>query len=660
MKSTNFETRRTAAPPLAARPIPYYLGHLLIYLGLLLLALAGLWLGGKIIVLATAARTANEHARRVETQLAGGVSDPAALAEDARQTAAALQTLHAEFAPFAPLVPALENLPGAGQNPAVLPELLSAAADVSRAGQLLLDAALPANPDAAPGWAAAVERLAGQRAELGELARRLETHQSVLAPINAATLWPQLAEPLTQLRQILPVAISGVKLAQASPAIFGFDGPQTYLLLTQNADELRPGGGYINAAGHITVSRGQITEFVMQDSYGVDRLSDDTPFPPPPLFHYMGAEYWVLRDTSWSPDFPTAAQTALELYRQGQDIRADGVIALDQHALPLLLAALGPLDVDGERVTGGNVLELMRRHWSPQTGRPMDSDWWAQRKSFMLALAQTARAKIETDPQSINLPALAAAAQQALAQKHLLLYLPPAGDALAKLRADGALAAEPGDFLMITDANVGFNKASARVERQLTARIQLDDDGTARTQARITYRHTAPPRTAPCDITVRYDPLYAQNTERCYWNYVTLIVPESARLQRGPHTVVEGQFLLLGKATDGSIDHTALPAGKIGWSQLTLLPPGQTLALNFDYTQTAAAVQSSDGVWAYRLVLQKQPGTLTTPAQIRIVLPDRARLVSAQPSPVEQTGTLLTFGTDWATDESIYLRYRLE
>ncbi|HSH13413.1 MAG TPA: DUF4012 domain-containing protein, partial [Desulfurivibrionaceae bacterium] len=259
------------------------------------------------------------------------------------------------------------------------------------------------------------------------------------------------------------------------PELLGAESPRTYLILTQNSDELRPAGGYITAAGHIVFDRGQIVEFVMQDSYTVDRLSEAYPYPPEPLYQYMAADYWVLRDASWSPDFPTAARTAIRLYELGQNVSTEGVVALDQQALPYLLRAIGPLEVGGEQVTDANVIPLMRQHWAPQAGQAQAGAWWSQRKSFMLALAEKIRSRLEQELGPDDLPLLAAALPEALAEKHILIHLedPHWAELLAEWNWNGALQSTGGDYLMVVEANLGFNKASALVERQLNYQVDL-------------------------------------------------------------------------------------------------------------------------------------------------------------------------------------------
>jgi hypothetical protein len=399
----------------------------------------------------------------------------------------------------------------------------------------------------------------------------------------------------------------------------------------------------------------------MQDSYAVDRLSEAYPYPPDPLYQYMAAEYWVLRDAGWSPDFPTAARTAIDLYQMGQGISADGVIALDQQALPYLLQALGPIEVEGEQVTSGNVVKLMRQHWAPEQGQKLNQEWWLQRKSFMLALAETVRQKFEQDFGAINLPVLAETWQQALAEKHILIYLANPGwaDFLAQKNWAGSLRPTEGDYLMVVDANVGFNKASPLVERRLSYQITLAQDGSAQAHANLVYQHLARKHLERCRQEISYDPVYEQNMERCFWNYMRLIVPAGAQLVSGPRVIVDGRSLLRGQPTTGEIDVASPTADKLSWGQLFLLAPKESISLDYVYTLPPGMAHSVENHWAYNLYLQKQPGTLAATVEVVVTLPEGAQLLDSQPKPLSQQERVITYLVNLKTDREIKLSYYL-
>jgi hypothetical protein len=337
------------------------------------------------------------------------------------------------------------------------------------------------------------------------------------------------------------------------------------------------------------------------------------------------------------------------------------VIALDQQALPYLLRAFEPVVVEGQQVTSDNVIQLMRQHWAPAEGQKLNREWWSQRKSFMLTLAETIQQQVEGDFASVDLLLLAQSLPQALAEKHLLLYLedPAGADFLAKQNWDGALASRRGDYLMVVDANIGFNKASAMVARQLNYQVALAEDGSAQAHLNLLYRHQAKNHPDSCSKEIRYDPVYEQNMERCYWDYLRVIVPNDTKLLNGPQNIVAGQYLWRGQATTGEIDVTPLGSDKLSWGQLFLLAPQKTLSLDYVYTLPSGTARRAGDHWEYHLYLQKQAGTGHLPAEIRIIVPKGARLHNSQPQPLDQQAEVVTYRLSLNTDQEILLSYSL-
>ncbi len=120
---------------------------------------------------------------------------------------------------------------------------------------------------------------------------------------------------MTKATTLVEFAQFGLGGAEIMPEMFGQAGPRTYLILLENSDELRPTGGFISAVGHVQVSQGQLISMTAEDSYAIDDFTKVYPDPPQPLLDYMGSEQWVFRDANWSPDFPTTALEAIQLYQ---------------------------------------------------------------------------------------------------------------------------------------------------------------------------------------------------------------------------------------------------------------------------------------------------------------------------------------------------------
>jgi len=187
----------------------------------------------------------------------------------------------------------------------------------------------------------------------------------------------------------LPLLRSGVQAARIMPQLLGGDGPRTYLVLAQNDDERRPTGGWISGAGLMTTEGGRVTNVAFHDSYSVDNLTVPHDSPPDALLRTMWAEMWLLRDSNWSPDFPTAALVAERILQRDQGVTVDGVIAVDQEALRLLVTAMEPLTLQSttQPVTGANLLEVIRSAWTqPRPGLTPSgqwADWQGHRKDVM-------------------------------------------------------------------------------------------------------------------------------------------------------------------------------------------------------------------------------------------------------------------------------------
>jgi hypothetical protein len=628
--------------------------------------LAMIWLGAKAYRAYNAYRVMAPHLANLQSLASTDRANPteldvAQLEESLRETAIGLETLSDELEPFLSLTRYMGWVPIYGGDIQAGPYLLAAARDMSRAGLILFERFSPLLEHASDEGqvailAQATTILAQSQVHLDEAEMLLEQAEANLAEINSQRLSPQVARRVTPLQEYLPLAVSGIGMAKHAPGLLGTESPQTYLILAQNMDEIRPTGGYISAAGHLVLDQGKIVEFEMGDSYRVDQISEAYPYPPDPIRQYMAADYWVLRDSNWSPDFPTSARIAIELYEMGRGVSADGVIAVDQQGLAYLLRALEPVEVDEERVTADNVIQLVRQHWAADP----DQDhirWWSQRKSFMVDLSGAMRHKLEQEPGSIRFRVLIDALQQALAEKHILVYLEDleAADFLAERGWSASLGDVQGDYLMVVDSNLGFNKASALVERRLSYDVVLSEDGGAQVKARLVYQHPAPERIEDCWQEPRYDPVYEQNMERCYWDYVRLVVPAGATLISGPSVVVDGRYLLRGEPTTGEIDVVPVGVDKVSWGQLILLAPGEKISLDYTYTLPPGTARRMGDQWIYDLLLQKQPGTLDTSVEVTVNLPEGVRLLEGQPQPENPK----KFVVSLRTDEVIKVAYRL-
>jgi len=586
----------------------------------------------------------------------------------------ALQAIRAEVAVIRrDLHPALEFCPLLGWVPKYGPtlEAVPALLDILEGSfescaaflDILHAAALQPGPADGP-LAASARAIQTQPELLVRAAAAWSEVEAARASFDATALAPPLAAPLATFDELAVAVRAGLDIAAETPYLFGIDGPRTYLILAQSEDELRPTGGFITAAGYIVVADGRITEMEIGDSYALDDLSRYYPDPPEPLFEYMGAPQWLLRDANWSPDFAETAEIAAGLARIGTGRTVDGVIAMDQAAIRYILDAVGPVEVVTEQrtqtVTAGNFFDWMHQSWAPSPEEAQDRAWWTTRKTFVGDLASALRHKLESGG-GVDTTGLLLAVVRALDEKHLLVYVrrQEIVDALAGLHWDGRVDQGGGDYLMVVEANVGFNKASPLLERRLEQRVDLAPDGSAQVEAIISYRHLSDAVIDWCDPSPRYDPAYADMMDRCYWNYLRLLVPASAELQSAPDMVVPAQNLTRRRPSRASVDVEYLGDTRQSWGKLVLLKPGEQLILRYEYRLPHVTRVGEDGVTRYELLLQKQPGLKGFPTTLIVTLPEGAALLRSLPAPAETSARALEFRFDLITDRRVSIEFVL-
>jgi len=586
-----------------------------------------------------------------------------------RATRSDLLGLEAEFALPLALASHLGWLPGYGADLEAAPALLQMGLSLTVIGEDVLEPLHPLlalSEEDAAGDEGVLEAVVGTfqsaRPQLTETLVTLEEVRRTRQAIRTARLSPWMGRWVAQFDQMLPLLEDSVRGALALPELLGRSEPRTYLVLIQNDDELRPTGGFISGAAWVVLEEGRVVELTFEDSYAVDDFSQPYPDPPVPLREIMGAQLWLFRDSNWSPDFPTSARAAIELYRLRYDVEIDGVLALDQQALQSFVASLEPLEIAEyppdaaypQPLTGENVIQAVRESWAPSEDEGFTNEWWRRRKDFMGRLLTEAVRKLQDEPGEVNLMSLAWAAVRASEERHLFVYVPEA-EVLHQAGWDGALLDAPGDYLMVVDANLGFNKVNPYVTESLSYTVDLRDPSRPQATLIILHRHNAPetgdPETSvPCLHEPRYDLTYEQMMHRCYWDYVRIYVPRGSRLLEATPHPVPGSMLLTGEDLTGEVQVLPDEAGRTVFATFLVLAPGEWTETRFVYELPSGAVEPEGNTWRYTLRIQKQGGTSANEVQVALALPAEAKVVSISPPPTEREGNVLLYRLLLRTD----------
>jgi hypothetical protein len=427
-------------------------------------------------------------------------------------------------------------------------------------------------------------------------------------------------------------------------SMLGFDETQTYLVLSQNSDEIRPSGGYVSTFGWFSVRNGRITDY--------DYYPTTTTSPMPPAAELMDSftvpEWWIrydqplyaLWDGSWFASFPRTAEMAQTYYNLGENnphAPVDGVIAIDIRGFENILGALESVRVEQviddeisyEVITSANfrnvVYDIRAYSEVPLQHKEFIADVYNQ----IFTDWQTLSNDSEASQQLLGI------LLESLLEKHMMIYSPDSkiSNALEILGWSGSQA--PGianDYLMVADANLG-NKSNRSISRQLTYDVTINHDSTF--TGRVTVAYDYP------DSIARNDPAVDAEFHGPldYNNLLQVFVPKNTSLIGAesfntPPTLVDDE------------NHTIFVSR-------VRLPYDSAERFQFTY-QTAPLLEKIGDYYVYRLHIQKQPGMLIENVNIQISLPLDAEIISVSPSPAATyslDNIILDFRTELKADQ---------
>ena len=677
MTSNNrYSTSPSAADQLSSRDSTARIARLLVLAGVLILLV---WLGLKAWRVYQSAQSLLAIEPEARALVAGGVKqiDPDAAEALVLRARTDIAVLHDELAIIRPITPYLGWVPRLGPTLVAAPHLLEMADAGSEAGALAVTSLKPA--------LAIFQREDFGMTSLGELlpvvsdaAPELEDAAAAMARYAAARDALSAAVPVDTLpwrvRQLLevsdewlPIGEDGLRLLPQLSLLMGQGGPQRYLILAQNEDEMRATGGFITGAGVVTVQEGRITDLDFRDANNVDNWRDKPyAFPPQPFYDFMRLELFGFRDANFWPEFPVSAEKAMQLYEYGLDAPPfDGVIAIDQEFLRILVDATGPVPIPGtdQRISADNVLQTLRQARDIQEGQEIQ-EWVRDRKAFLGGFAAAIQAKIEMDLGSIDPLKLATNLVGAAEDRHLSIYMrdPQLGAVLAANGWDGSLPqAPPGDFLMAVDTNMGYNKANIFIERALDYTVTLTPQSQA--HLTVTYRHTGQTTGEPCyqgvDQEFEEAAEYLAIADQCYWNYLRVYTPAGSTLLDSSRHTVPGETLY----SETTWDSAGQTIEDIPWlttfANFLLVPQGEEVITTFTYQlPTGVIVPLASGESLYQLDIRKQPGMKDEIARITVNLPNGATIIEASPAPIAVDGLRISFELNLNRNELVAIRYR--
>ncbi len=428
-----------------------------------------------------------------------------------------------------------------------------------------------------------------------------------------------LGKVKTQLTSVKKYADEGVifvtqarPLIKVLPSLLGESKPKKYLILFQNANELRPTGGFLTAYAIFNVDKGKISVDKSDDIYNLDNSipNSQKPKAPAPILKYLAnVPILNIRDTNISPDFIESMKTFNSLYDKSKSkTDVDGIIALDSNVLVSTIkilddnVAAGGITFTTKNDSRCNCPEAIYKLESLiSTPKSLDirvtslAAVQAQRKdilgTLLFAIMQKA---LKSSPKLYWGPLMQDMITQSN-EKHILfdLYNSGAQQGIEALNVAGKIKSFDGDYFHFNEANLGGAKSNLFVKESVLEEIKTESNGTITQTVTVNYKNPFP----PSDCNLERGNLCLNGVLR---DWFRVYVPKGSQLVSSQGSEVKvTSYEDLGKTVfDGFL--TVRPAG--------------TATLTLSYTLPFKLNSGSP----LPFLIQKQPGTLDNQYTIKV------------------------------------------
>lgn len=224
-------------------------------------------------------------------------------------------------------------------------------------------------------------------------------------------------------------------------------------------------------------------------------------------------------------------------------------------------------------------------------------------------------------------------------ERNLLLYSrdEEVQEVISEQGWDGGVMPTGGDYLMVVDSSLNSTKLNLVVQPNIQVDISLDDLGNARNTVTITYANEYTTWAQGVDPHLA-SLVVGAGTLTVYGNYLRLLVPEGSTIQD-----VREQGTSVGPEAVWQ-EH-----GKTVLGRYFALTQDATKTLSFTYV-VPSALDTSQDLFTYRLLVQKQPGTAAIPLKISVESPNWAKAVSLELDGTSVESSSLEVSTDLRVD----------
>ena len=373
-----------------------------------------------------------------------------------------------------------------------------------------------------------------------------------LAEAGSPWLLPQVTESLeraeSELAPLERLAIAGVDGLHLAGDLFGSERPSTVLMLVTTPAEARAAGGFVGHWAEFRIEDGRIELVAQHKSRELNDLLDQSGATlratPDYLARYGRFEVERhIQDVTLSPDGPTVAAVAANLYQQATETRVDAVITIDPFVIDQLLAFTGALETESGIIlrTGTAADTLLTTQYE------VFANDEAERENLLEGVAaQIMRELLDSPP---NPAALVHELGPLAAEGRFSIWFADDPDHFAAtVGADnafpkvalGASGQPTGDLFALVHQNAGQNKIDTYLHRELDMATQIDSDGTVTHAGRLLLRNSAPDRGLADAVIGSNDQGLAPGTNRMTLSFYSPLALDWARVD-GEALAIERQ-----------------------------------------------------------------------------------------------------------------------
>jgi hypothetical protein len=414
----------------------------------------------------------------------------------------------------------------------------------------------------------------------------------------------------TKLTSMRPLIDLFANSSEILPGVLGFDKEKTYLVIFQNNQNLRPGGGHVDSVGVLKIKNAKVQSFTIKSVLDLDKKFSSHVEPPYAIRRYIPQLNWNLSESNFSPDFVRSAISASNFYSVESGEKVDGVIAVDETFLSSVLSLTGPISVESQVVSKDSLSGLLRSQGGSVLGEVG--------KSIVINLQSNKK---------ISAFSLVQKAGDSIASKDLLFAFKDSGmqNVFTANGWSGSLwdnrqnsKGVVNDSLGLYEAN--FGNKNLEISRSMSKKTVIGSNGVISSRLQIAYKNS--------------------DAKEAYKNYVQLVLPQGATLNA---ILVNNSALPIQKAvTDffvyesrgfkapGGIEvNQTMELGKSIYGFLLNIPAGevQTVAVDYDLPQE---VENEGSGLTYSLKIYKQPGVNSYPFDLSFELPQDYQVISGK------------------------------